>query len=200
MISGKKYIGSDSNNNPYYLGSGVGLVKAISKYGRDNFKKEILAEASNFKEMRELESFYIQKYNAHKSWRFYNRSDKGHGQGNGDLHWNFGKKLNESTKKKKSISMKGKKIHSSKSKNTLSEKMKKEWLTNPNLKNRKIPKENIGARKVVLQYDLDGNLIKRWDYKNQISKKLGYNRVSIGNVCNPNHPQKTYKGFIWKYE
>ena len=41
LINGKKYIGSDTNNNPYYLGSGVSIIKAIKKYGRNNFKKEI---------------------------------------------------------------------------------------------------------------------------------------------------------------
>lgn len=31
LINNKKYIGSTNNNNPYYLGSGVYLNKAIKK-------------------------------------------------------------------------------------------------------------------------------------------------------------------------
>jgi hypothetical protein len=49
-----------------------------------------------------------------------------------------------------------------------------------------------------LQYTLDGVLIKIWDNKNQASKILGYNKVMIGNVCLGK--QKSYKGYIWKYE
>jgi hypothetical protein len=42
LINGKKYIGSDSNNNPKYMGGGTYLKKAIKKYGKENFKKEII--------------------------------------------------------------------------------------------------------------------------------------------------------------
>ena len=41
LINGKRYIGMDSKNNPQYLGSGTLILKAIKKYGKENFKKEI---------------------------------------------------------------------------------------------------------------------------------------------------------------
>lgn len=43
-LNGKYYIGAHRTNNPYddYFGSGVALNRAIEKYGRDNFKKELL--------------------------------------------------------------------------------------------------------------------------------------------------------------
>ena len=46
LINGKIYIGKRSHENPEkdkYLGSGNVLKQAISKYGKQNFKKEILA-------------------------------------------------------------------------------------------------------------------------------------------------------------
>ena len=200
LINGKQYIGSDSNNNPYYLGSGTSLILAIKKYGRKNFKKEIIIECDSYEEMRELEVYHIQINNAHTSSKFYNRSDKGHGQGCGELHWNYGKITNKETIQKKSKSMKGKTLHTPLSKEKISKGMKKQWVNNSNLKNRKLPLDKIGFKKPLYQLDLEGNLIKKWDFKKQAANELGFNSVSIGNVCNPNHIQKQYKGFIWKYE
>lgn len=42
LINGKIYIGKDKHNNSKYLGSGRRLIKAIQKYGRDFFLKEII--------------------------------------------------------------------------------------------------------------------------------------------------------------
>ena len=34
LINGKKYIGSNSTDNPNYKGGGIGITKAIKKYRR----------------------------------------------------------------------------------------------------------------------------------------------------------------------
>ncbi len=57
LINGKKYVGMDSKNNPKYLGSGTLIVKAIKKYGRENFKKHILEECSSIEELELRESW-----------------------------------------------------------------------------------------------------------------------------------------------
>ena len=53
-----------------------------------------------------------------------------------------------------------------------------------------------GIRKIA-QYDLDGNLIKIWDYIQQASKELGFGQSSIVRCCKGKY--KTAYGFIWKY-
>lgn len=41
-INGKIYIGKQSNRNKKYMGSGKWIKRAIKKYGRSNFIKEII--------------------------------------------------------------------------------------------------------------------------------------------------------------
>lgn len=74
LINGKKYIGSHICLNIYdnYLGSGINIKNSIKKYGRKNFKKDILAIVENEEMMKEIEEYYIDYYNAYQSSLFYN--------------------------------------------------------------------------------------------------------------------------------
>ena len=78
LVNGKKYIGSTSNNFNYYLGGGKLLQLAIKKYGKPNFKKQILWEGDS-QYRYEMEEYYINYYNAANNPWFYNISDKGVG-------------------------------------------------------------------------------------------------------------------------
>jgi len=94
LINGKFYIGKDAKNNKSYLGSGKLLKHAIQKYGKENFKKEILEYCIDFKHLDEREIYWIHKYNAIEDG--YNLTEGGSG---GDtwkankleVHWNTGK-------------------------------------------------------------------------------------------------------------
>ncbi len=77
VINGKFYIGQDSKNNPNYLGSGILLQRAILKYGRNNFKKEILETCNSKEELNEREIYWIKKLNAIKEG--YNIATGGEG-------------------------------------------------------------------------------------------------------------------------
>lgn len=66
LINGKYYVGKDEKNNPEYLGSGLLLNKAIKKYGKENFKKEILEICVNRKELNEREIYWIENLDATK--------------------------------------------------------------------------------------------------------------------------------------
>ena len=64
LINGKIYIGQDSKNNPKYLGSGVALNQAIKKYGKDNFKKEIIEYCIDKDDMDTKEKYWILEFNS----------------------------------------------------------------------------------------------------------------------------------------
>ena len=58
LVNGKIYIGKHETDNldDGYLGSGNLLRRAIEKYGRENFKREILFECSTIEEMNAKEA------------------------------------------------------------------------------------------------------------------------------------------------
>jgi group I intron endonuclease len=85
LINGKKYIGKDSHNNPNYLGSGALFLEDIKKYGKENFKKEIL-EYCNKETLGEREEYWINYFNAVESKDFYNIRSKTSGWFNKDLN------------------------------------------------------------------------------------------------------------------
>lgn len=61
LINGKKYRGKHSTNNldDGYLGSGVAIMRSIDKYGKDNFKREILEICKDIPHAYFLETLYV---------------------------------------------------------------------------------------------------------------------------------------------
>jgi group I intron endonuclease len=59
LINNKIYIGQEKGNNLNYLGSGKLLQLAINKYGKENFKKEIIQECDNQEELNQAEIYWI---------------------------------------------------------------------------------------------------------------------------------------------
>ena len=82
LINGKRYIGKDTHNDPEYLGSGRILTKAITKYGKENFKKIILEFCNSIEELNECEKHWIAITNAQKSQKYYNVGEGGEGGDN----------------------------------------------------------------------------------------------------------------------
>lgn len=77
MVNGKRYIGQHyGKTNDTYLGSGLDLIKAVEKYGKENFKREIL-EICKKEELDEKEKYWIKKYDAYNSRDFYNLTEGG---------------------------------------------------------------------------------------------------------------------------
>jgi hypothetical protein len=61
IVNGKYYIGVHSTNNldDGYLGSGIYLLNSISKYGKKNFKREILESFESREELFEREKHIV---------------------------------------------------------------------------------------------------------------------------------------------
>lgn len=82
-INGKKYIGKKKYDKrgywKLYLGSGVILGKAIKKYGRDNFSKEIIEECDTQDMLNVKEKYWINYYDAVNSINYYNIASGGDG-------------------------------------------------------------------------------------------------------------------------
>ena len=77
LINNKVYVGKDVKNLDCYLGSGKLLKLVIKKYGKENFKKEILEVCKNFTELDEQEKFWIKKLDSINSG--YNLTEGGTG-------------------------------------------------------------------------------------------------------------------------
>lgn len=78
-VNNRKYIGSHVGDiDDSYLGSGVILKKALQKYGRKNFVKDILWEGPE-EFMREMEIYWCEYFNVADNSLFYNRTNKGTG-------------------------------------------------------------------------------------------------------------------------
>jgi group I intron endonuclease len=104
LINNKKYIGKDSHNDPYYIGSGELLKSDIKKYSKENFKKEIIEYCNTDEELTLRETYWIKYFNAVESDEYYNLVDFSAG-------WNLDKLGEEKykfIKEKMSISAQGK--------------------------------------------------------------------------------------------
>lgn len=100
LINNKQYIGQHHvNNNRFdknYFGSGKLLLEAIKKYGKENFKCEIIEWCESDIILSERETFWIDYYDASNNLDFYNISSRG--------GFPFGIKIRE----KQSLAAKGK--------------------------------------------------------------------------------------------
>lgn len=63
LVNGKIYIGQSINDDDHnYIGSGTYIKKAIKKYGKDNFKKEIIERCDSKENLNNRELFWIRHY------------------------------------------------------------------------------------------------------------------------------------------
>lgn len=64
LINGKIYIGQSNANDPNYLGSGTTILKAINKYGKENFIIEILEICGDKEQLNIRETYWIKFFNS----------------------------------------------------------------------------------------------------------------------------------------
>ena len=98
IVNGKKYIGMCTRDDRNYIGSGKLLKDAIKKYGKENFKRDIIEECCDFKTLCEREKYWIDYYDAVNSDDFYNLIDGGLG-GNADTLKEYWDSLTDTERK-----------------------------------------------------------------------------------------------------
>lgn len=64
LINNKVYIGQHSGIDENYFGSGNLIIKAIKKYGKENFIRETLRECSTQKELDAFEYVFIKRFDS----------------------------------------------------------------------------------------------------------------------------------------
>jgi hypothetical protein len=206
ILNGKKYIGSDSNNDKYYYGSGVNIKKALKKYGKKSFKKDILWSGPR-EYMREMEQYYCEYYNVEKSSLFYNATNKGVGSVKGQTHPNQWKKVHQ-------YDLQGNFIKEYKSITEAINQTKIQNIGSCLIKNQKSAGDYLWCysnqtptiysdgrflreSKHILQYDKDKNFIKEWKSAWQASKALNLECANIRNSAEKN----TFAGeYYFKYK
>lgn len=101
VINNKKYLGQRKYSCGWevYLGSGVAFTNAVKKYGRENFRREIICEANTAEELNLLEYELSVKYDVVNSDDWYNLCYGGNATN--------GYKFSEETRRKMSEKKKG---------------------------------------------------------------------------------------------
>ena len=196
LINGSKYRGFhqtfDVNNS--YLESGPIIIKAIKKYGKRNFKREILEFCDSFEHLIEREAFYV-------NIEWINRKDtynlKTGGWG-GSKHSEELKSKHWSRTNKLEVSQK---IREANTNHITSEKTRKKLSDAGIGKIQSI--DHINKRiayliKPVLQLDINGNLIEEFVSMAEASNKTKINKANIMSVCKRHRPKAG--GYIWEYK
>ena len=201
LINGKKYIGQHYGKlEDSYIGSGNSLKKAIEKYGKENFKKEILEICEDYNALNIAEKKWIQQYNAVQDDNFYNIAEGGF---NSNPCAGMSKEAQERRKQKLSEAVKGEKNyfygkhfygadHPMYGRHHTEESKKK-------MREAKIGGKAPTARAVAI-YDLQGNFIQKFETQRELKIFLGLSpNGSTETLKKYIELQKPYHNYIVKY-
>lgn len=205
LINGKIYIGQTVDSLEYRAGcNGYKYRKcpyfysAIKKYGWENFVVEILQDNLTHEQANELEIKYIKQFNSQDAKVGYNISD------GGNTNSVLRKKLyqyslnGEYIKEWESLS-EARRFYNS-SIDPLRNSLGYQWsyekvdkmppIQNPN---------NLGVKKKVYKYDLDGNFICEYNSISEAAKDNGNSNSfkHISSCCNKK--RKSAMGFRWSF-
>jgi group I intron endonuclease len=189
MVNGRKYLGQKGFDKDWknYLGSGTAFKKAIEKYGKENFSRNIVLFCFSEEELNQAEYDLSVFLNVVEDENWYNLCYGGGGvRGShrsnetrellrrlnlGKNNPNYGLRRSEETKKKQSEAMIGKpKIYANENGNPL--------------------------KILICQYNLQGELIEKFLGSYEACQQTGISRSAISNcLCGIS---KTAGGYIWR--
>lgn len=191
LVNNKKYLGKHAKPefDKSYYGSGTILKKAIEKYGKENFVSEPIDWAESKEELNQKEIQWIYNLNAVDSDEYYNLAIGGDGAGNGKDHpmyrdHRFAGENNPMYGKVGKLNpMYG---------------IKRTGSNNPNYgKGDKITGSNNPRASAVIQYDLEGNIVREYSVMKDV-KKFGFSISCVSDCCRGR--TKTSGGYIWRYK
>lgn len=204
--SGKIYIGQSLDikkrwgNHKSGVGIGPKLKNSYDKYGFENHIREIIEECE-ISQLNELEIYWKKYYINLDGWGtvlFCEIYDIGGGPKSNET------KLKQSTSQKINLSqpeIKAKrKINCKIAANQPG--VQEKAVLNTDWEKREINRmksmDYSKLKKPLLQFDLEDNLIKKWEGFIDIKNELNYDQSLIRKCCKG--LQKTAYGFTWKYE
>lgn len=209
--NGKAYIGITSQKPLCRWQSGNGyknnsyFMRAIKKYGWDNFKHEILFEDLTEEEAKRLEIEYISKYKSNIRKYGYNISSGGESKKGTTISEYQKQRIREGTRNK---------VITEETRKKLSLKTKQNWQApgfvehmreiNLGYKNPQYGKKRTAEEKLqrsanpIVQYDMNMNYIAEYISIHEASEKTGVCRDSISKCCRGIFRQS--HGFVWKYK
>lgn len=124
-INGKIYVGQTTKGEEVdYIGSGNILKHAIKKYGRENFKREIICKCRSIKRLNEMEKYWIKKLKSQDKKIGYNITAGGEFNPHGKYNGHYGNARSKETIKKISEAELGNKNHFFGKKHTKSSRLK----------------------------------------------------------------------------
>lgn len=209
--SGKVYIGITSKPVEKRWLNGRGYRRnehfwnAIQKYGWDNIEHTVLASGLSKEEASEVEKMYISLFRSHEIKHGYNLTEGGE---TGIVH-------TMESRRKLSESRKGQRYNigvpfTEERKRRLSENHADVSGENNPMWGKKKPLEEIARRqahreysrgaehpgaKPILQLDMDGNIVKRWDCIKDAAEH--FCRTSIKDCLKGKYKQ--HRGYQWRY-
>lgn len=188
LVNGKEYVGDHSTNNlnDNYLGSGNILKESFKKYGKQNFKREILEEFETKEAAFNAQEKYIIKYDTLIP-NGYNLSPKG--------GHNVKNCIGEETKKKISKSHLGQQL-SEKTKNKIAQSMcGKKFGSCSEKRKENIRKTQIGkfVSKETCEKISNANRNRKYEKRSQLFKEEHSKRMKEYYAKNPYIPHVSHK-------
>lgn len=201
LVNGKRYIGQHYGEiNDSYVGSGTTLKKAIEKYGRENFKKEILEICQDYNSVNYAERKWILYYDAVKREDFYNIAEGGF---NSNPCAGMSEEAQLERKKKLSKAAKGEKNYFY-GKHFIKDQHPLYGKHHSKESKKKMSKAKQGgksptARKIAI-YDLDGNFLREFETQRDFKIFIGLSPNGSTDTLKKYILQnKPYHGYIVKY-
>jgi group I intron endonuclease len=199
LLNGKFYVGQLFNRKGKnsYLGSGKYILRAIRKYGKENFTRVTLCYCNSQEELNQMEIYWISYFDSTNPSVGYNLAKGGESNSGWKMPLHLinkqkQRRTSQETKEKIRKSMLGR-ILTEEHKNNISKSLIGSKQTKEAIDNAR-----LGRQKPIIEYDLQMNIIKEWPSALIASKELEIPRTNIGRVLRLQ--QKSVQNKIFRYK